>query len=63
MSNVKAQSSNEIQNPKWKKYDPRFSCQREKYFDFESFELHLTFGPALFVGDLLGKLKIWQHLN
>jgi hypothetical protein len=44
MSNVKAQSSNEIQSPKWKTYDPRFSCQKEKYFDIESFELHLTFG-------------------
>jgi len=36
--------SNEIQSPKWKTYDPRFSYQREKYFDIESFELHLTFG-------------------
>jgi hypothetical protein len=43
MSNVKAQSSNEIESPKWKTYDALFACQRGKYFDIESFELPLTF--------------------
>jgi len=43
MPNVKTQSSNEIQNPKWKTDNPQFSYHREKYFDIESFELHLTF--------------------
>jgi hypothetical protein len=43
MPNVKTQSSNEIQNPKWKTDDPQFSYHREKYFDIESFEPHLTF--------------------
>jgi hypothetical protein len=44
MSNVKGQSSNETQNTKWETYALRFNCQREKYFDIQSFELHLTFG-------------------
>jgi hypothetical protein len=42
--NVKCQSSNEIQSPKWEMYALRFCGQREKCFDIQSFELHLTFG-------------------
>jgi hypothetical protein len=44
MSNVKTQSLNEIQSPKWETYALRFYCLREKYFDIQSFEPHLTFG-------------------
>jgi hypothetical protein len=60
MSNVKVQSSNEIQNSNWKTYDPQFLYRREEYFDIKSLELHLTFGFSL---AQVNGTQIWQHLD
>jgi hypothetical protein len=41
--NRRESSSNETQSTKWETYTLRFYRQREKYFDIQSLELHLTF--------------------